>query len=129
MQFQSDRHFQLWDYHVSHARMLIRSPISSKISTNLDIIFHAVDFLNMPTSFNGLNLTTVTRDEADRSGAPPDEFGHSTAFRLESEGRIYYIVALACRVLENELDLFDSSLQEPWEEHPRQDLGRLLARS
>ena len=129
MEFKSDRHFQVWDYHVSHARMLIRSPISPGISTNQDIIFFGVEFVGIPTSFQGLSLATVPRDEADRAGVPFDEFDDSTAFRLESEGRCYYLVAFACRVLENELDLFDSSLQEPWADQPREDLGRLLARS
>lgn len=129
MEFQSERRFQIWDYHVSHARMLIRSPNSSGTSTNQDIIFWGVEFLGIPTSFRGLTIATVPRDEATRAGAPADKFGHSTAFRLESEGRCCYIVALACKVFENELDLFDSSLDEPWAEQPRTDRGRLLARS
>jgi hypothetical protein len=130
MKFQSDRLFQVWDYHISHARMLIRSPISPDNSTNIDIIFHAVDHLNIPTCFRGLDLTNVACSEAVQAGVPPDELDpSSTVFRLETEGRSYYIVAFACRVLENELELLDSSLAEPWEIEPRQDLGRLLARS
>jgi hypothetical protein len=129
MEFQSDRHFQVWDYHVSHSRMLIRSSISPENSTNQDIIFYSVDFLDIPTIFRGLTLATVGWDEALGAGIPADEFGHSTVFRLETDGKRFYIVALACYIYENELDLFDSSLQEPWEDQPREDLGRLLARS
>ena len=130
MEFQSDRHFQVWDYHVSHARLLIRSPNSSGNSTNQDVIFYAVDYLGIPTSFQGLSIATASREEADLAGVPPDEFGTSNIFRLESEGRCYYLAAFACKVLENELDLFDSSLGDLGAgERKREDLGRVLAHS
>jgi hypothetical protein len=130
MQFDSDRYFQIWDYHVSHARVLIRSASPSDSSKNIDIIFYAVDYLGIPSCFEGLTLSSVLMEEAIRAGAPADELGRSTAFRLETGDRAYFVIALACRVLENDLDLFDSSIGEIGAgERRRDDLGRILAHS
>jgi hypothetical protein len=130
MDFQSDRRFQIWDYHVSHARLLIRSPHSSNIPTNNDIIFYGVVFIGIPAFFHGLKIASISREEGALAGVPFGEHDHSsTAFRLDSEGRSWYLVALSCRILENDLDLFDSSLENPVAERPREDLGRVLAHS
>ncbi len=128
MNFESDRRFQVWDYHVSHARMLIRSPSGAQSPTNIDIIFFGIKYIGIPSTFLGLRIDTISVDETLQLGLTRDEHDDSsTTFRLESEGRFYYIMALACRVFENELDLFDSSLENPCEDRPRSDPGQVIA--
>jgi hypothetical protein len=129
MKFQSDRRFQIWDYNVSHARLLIRSPASSNIPTNIDIIFFGVRYVGIPAYLQGLKIELASEKDIDHSSIPREEHDQSTGFRMETAGRSFFLQAYACRVLENHLDLFDSSLENPSNDRPREDLGRVLAHS
>jgi hypothetical protein len=42
---KSDRYFQLWEYQVSHGMLLLRSPRSPEHQTNLDVLFHGVEYV------------------------------------------------------------------------------------
>jgi|LakMenEpi03Aug12_release.lakeMendotaPanAssembly.Ray.scaffolds.fasta_scaffold131592_2 hypothetical protein len=100
--FESNRGFQLWEYRVSHQQLLIRSPSTPEIDTNVDLIFRGVAFLNAPTTFSGIKI-------CKRSGGAYPSYGKSS-FELHTEGRVFEIVALSCKVLEHELDIFESTL-------------------
>ena len=41
------RVFQLWEYHVTHGRLLIRSPGVKEGENNLDMIFYGVEFVSL----------------------------------------------------------------------------------
>ena len=122
MIFSSPRTFQLWDYHVSHSRLLLRSPASPGDAKNQDILFYGVESLDIPTIFRGLEIDS---DAAAGEGDTPT----CTTFRLTSEGRFHRLSAVACQVMENELELFDTCLATPFDDRPRELLGRVLARS
>ncbi|POZ50297.1 hypothetical protein [Methylovulum psychrotolerans] len=51
------RTFQLWEYHVSHGSLLIRSPKSLDEATNIDIICSGVDYLSAPRFIYNLEIT------------------------------------------------------------------------
>ena len=55
-EFESDRHFQIWTYGVGHAMLLLRSVKSEDHATRVDVLFVAVDHLDLPTSFDGLRV-------------------------------------------------------------------------
>jgi len=124
--FSSIRTFQLWDFHVSHSRLLIRSPKSTNDLLNQDIIFYGVTHLDLPATFFGLDIEQLPDGEAGGKFTPT--LG-STTFRLMTTGQACFLAAVACKVLENDLDLFDSSLEPPYSVRPRGELGRVLARS
>jgi hypothetical protein len=104
MNYQSDRHFQLWDYTVGHAQVLLRSPASRDDPFNIDVVLVGVDKLEIPTRMQGL---TIVGPEPT-SSRPGDPTG---VFRLTSGDKAYAIVAAACRVTRNQLDLMESSLE------------------
>ncbi len=111
--FQSDRKFRLWDYKVSHNQALIRSPRKPDIATNVDIVFWGVERLDLPTNLDGLQMSKGDDDE----------------FIIESGGQRFVVVADGCKVLENGLDIFESSLEGFASTDDERDLGNVLAHS
>lgn len=100
--FESNRNFQLWYYVVSHQQLLIRSPSTPGIKTNVDVIFRGVLLLNAPSRLNGVKICKRASDAFTDYGG--------LSFEIHTEGRLYEIVAQNCRVLEHELDIFESTL-------------------
>ena len=120
--FQSSRHFKLWEYRVSFQQALIRSPATPEINTNIDLAFWGVEYLNISDEFHGLDLVV---SEAVRIPVKVSE--HCRKFTLTSARNEFCIAAMSCRVFENTLDIFDSSLAHISDAEPR-DVGRLLAK-
>lgn len=104
-----NRHFQLWEYKVSHGSLLLRSPRKPTIPTNIDIIFVGVEFISAPRHFNGVELTQGTPDDIKSvSGAVGREVQAEHVFVLMSEGSRFFVVAAAFKLDENECDIFES---------------------
>ena len=121
MIYQSDRDFQLWDYTVGHAQMLLRSPASIDEPFNIDIVFLGVEKLDIPTRMAGL---TMMRPEplARDDGGPKD------LFRLTSAGKEFSVIAAAFRIYKNQHDLMESSLEYFFNEEEK-DPGEVLSHS
>ena len=103
MTFRSDHHFRLWDYDVSHDKLLLRSAESPSQPYNIDIVFYAVERLDIPTLFmGGLEISEPDPSEGPRDGL--------NIFRIAADGQQYSIVALAYYVFKNRLDTTDSIL-------------------
>lgn len=107
-----DRTFKLWDYNVSHNQMLLRSPKTSTLPTNIDIVFVGVEYLELPTKIEGLTL--VQPDAADRQRVVAlGELAHgSEIFAIQARDCRHLVVAAAMRIYENDLDIFESSLEQ-----------------
>ena len=107
----SDRRFQIWEYKVSHQQLLIRSPKSKEHATNLDLIFVGVDYLALPKSMDGISV--VPPDEAEQRFASTfnSESYSPQIIILETRGKRHMVIAAKYRVFENDLDLFESSLE------------------
>jgi hypothetical protein len=118
--YQSDREFQLWDYTVSHAQLLLRSPATTSEPFNVDIVFLGVKELDLPTSLKGL---TMTRSEHPT----PAGRGPRDRYKLTSDGKEYTIVAAAFRIYKNHLDLKESSLE--FSSREEKDPGEILSHS
>jgi hypothetical protein len=54
--FESDRHFQIWRYEVGHAQLLLRSVKGDQHSSRVDVLFKAVEAIDLPTRFDGLEI-------------------------------------------------------------------------
>lgn len=122
MTFRSDHHFKLWDYDVSHNKMLLRSPASPSQSYNIDIVFLGVASLDIPT---------LMRSGLEISGPGPSagEGGSSHVFRIAADGQDYRVVALAYWVFKNRLDVRDSILGYLIGEGETEEMGEVLYRS
>ncbi len=124
--FQSNRKFKVWDYRVSHKQVLIRSPQTpDNEATNVDLVFWGVELLSIPSEFDGVLMSKG--DLAEIVDFTPTENGD--VFVIETNNRRFVIVARGCKVLENELDIFDSSLEGFAATEEGRNLGNVLAHS
>lgn len=90
--YRASRHFQVWLYTVSHGQLLLRSVKSADHATRIDLLFKAVEFVEIPTSFDGLQVERVERE-----------------YRLSGDGWRGRIVAGSCFAAEDDGDYFDPS--------------------
>lgn len=105
-----DRRFQLWEYRVSHGSLLIRSPKGPEAESNVDLIFVGVDYLAVPHSLKGVVVDHGAGQDVAAVNAAYGEVVPERVFALLSQGHRHLIVAVACRVAENDGDIFDSPL-------------------
>ena len=130
MFYQSDRTFRIWDYNISHKQFLLRSPRPADDAKNVDLIIWDVDYIDVATSLKGLELSLASQEDLARVelaiGGPVDP---SRAYTLASSGRRYLVGASGFRVLENDLDIFDSSLEYFAGTDAERELGLVLAHS
>jgi hypothetical protein len=57
--------FQRWEFQVSHGQLLIRSPKDANRSTNIDLIFSGVEYMDLPRHLGQLKVQHP--DETDIS--------------------------------------------------------------
>ncbi len=119
--YKSDREFKLWDYNVSHQQLLLRSPRTGDQTANIDVLFWGVAFVRVPTVLQGLDV------QLENDSVRSDEQGFT--FSLTSEGKTFSVVASGCKVLKNELEVFDSSLVYFDRDRDENEYGEVLARS
>jgi len=104
-----DRNFQLWEYHVSHGSLLIRSPRNSDQKHNIDIKFFGVELISAPRHLKNIVMSDATHEEIQSMEQMLGKsIAKGTVFALESPTGRYLIVAAKMKVEENELDIFDS---------------------
>lgn len=106
--FRSPRPFRLWHLTVSHLTLLLRSPrdTTNPQSENLDLVFHATDYIELPSSLNGLAITRPTAAERaylQGRGAFYETPDLDRYFVLVSAGQRYYIVASELWICYNHL--------------------------
>jgi hypothetical protein len=107
------RTFQLWEYHVSHGSLLIRSPRSLDEATNIDIICSGVYYLSAPRYIPNLEITEPTVEEFQYLQTVihhpvPMSYIHV----LVSNGNRFLVVAASFRIVENTSDIFDSPFDD-----------------
>lgn len=103
-----ERRFQLWEYRASHGSFLVRSPKSDALRLNVDVAFVGVDYLAVPRILNGLMVESGREDDRAALVGSFGEVDLKHLFVLVSAGRRHPIVAVACRVSENNADIFES---------------------
>jgi hypothetical protein len=112
-----DRTFKLWDYHTSHNHLLLRSPKSPgsnrtpPANTNIDIKFFGVSYLNIPTLLRGFEIVTPNVEEINTIDSLfPNRTAENKIFIIVSAGNRYLLVAVGCEISENDLDIFQTTL-------------------
>lgn len=109
-----NRLFQLWAYHVSHQRLLVRSPKGPDIERNIDLKFYGVGYLNVPSNFRGVALVDATAEEVDQVRS---EFGElllreRTVYVLASTDKRFIVVAASVTVEEHDMDMWWNPFEE-----------------
>lgn len=108
------RNFQLWEYHVSHGSLLIRSPVDLNFDLNIDIICTGVEYIAAPRHLG--EITVCSPEEEDvkivegilRKKVPP-----SRVWVLKSSHARFLIAAASLQVREYRGGRFDSPFAEP----------------
>jgi hypothetical protein len=104
-----NRRFQPWEYHVTHGRQLIRSPMGPGVASNVDLMFDGVEYVGCPRLLRGLMMPPATADDYQTIEArfgtviEPDQL-----FVLESMRDHYHVVASALQISEHDRDIFSS---------------------
>ncbi|HEY1068138.1 MAG TPA: hypothetical protein VGE52_18590 [Pirellulales bacterium] len=128
--FESSRSFQLWDYHVSHRQMLVRSPQEPAVADNIDLVFWGVEYVSLPTLMNGIVVRLANAGEQillASTGFTPSTSG-TRLFSVASGESQGFVRALHGKALRNTLDIFDSTLVYVFRDRPVEEYGEVLAR-
>jgi len=94
--FDSDLHFQMWDFHVSYSRLLLRSPRdeSDDDSVDLDVTFTAVFYSELGCHLQGIVIRDATPDEIEYLHRRIAEmyFNHARCYVIVSGNYTYFVV-------------------------------------
>jgi hypothetical protein len=104
------RKFQLWEYHVSHGSLLIRSPAGPGIETSVDIVCVGVEYVAAPRHLGEITVRPATEAEVERLEnvlqkeiSPP-----LRVWVFESASERFLLVGVALDVREHHGDIFES---------------------
>ncbi|QAT82113.1 hypothetical protein EJ065_0506 [Corallococcus coralloides] len=108
----SERTFRFWDFRASHDQLLLRSPRTAQHPQNLDVIFVGVDYLELPTKLGEIEITSPMVEDLRRvQAAFREDVTERDVHVIVSGGRRFVIVAAGMKIIKNDLDLFESSLE------------------
>ncbi len=103
------RNFQFWQYRVSHGELLVRSPKDAVCPRNADLMFAGVEYVDLPRFLPSMEVEEPNNDDLararERVGKPVER---GSVFVLRSHGRHYIVVAAAVKMVESEMDIFES---------------------
>ena len=103
------RQFQLWEYHIGHGSLLIRSPAGPHVATSIDIIFVGVEYLAAPRFLGEIAVSEATADETRRLGEVLTKKPESLhVWALQGMRERFLVVAAAIKIQEHAGDIFDS---------------------
>lgn len=106
------REFQLWEYHVSHGSLLIRSPASPEFQTSIDIICVGVEYLAAPRHLGEITVSGATEVEiASLEEILAKKLPPSRVWALQGSRQRSLLVAAALKVQEHLGDIFDSPFE------------------
>lgn len=113
-EYSSNRWFKVFDFHTSYEHFLIRSEKGTRdgYANNVDLIFFAVQFISIPTSFDGIKITNPCNKKAieiEKKYALKPNKGKFVFF-LESETKKHFIIASSLAIDEHNLNVNESSL-------------------
>lgn len=97
----SERHFQIWKYTVSHSQLLLRSTKSSRYPTRIDILFKGVKSVHLPTSFDKLVITEESSKDVHKF-APLGYSENEKLFVMQGVGFAGYVAASVIFVHEDD---------------------------
>jgi hypothetical protein len=106
--------FKLWEYRVSHRQLLLRRFKRDGASRNLDLMFHNVSYLDLPTDevefeVDEPSSEDVVAAEIRTGGGVPKE----NLFILKCAGRRHIVVAGDAVYEETDMGVFESPFALP----------------
>jgi hypothetical protein len=112
----STRRFQVWEYTVSHAQLLLRSVRDEIHPTRVDVLFKNVGYMALPSAFMVDVIEELSGDQLETleglaAGALSDG---RTAFRLTTAGGDGLAVAGVMVSAEDELESHEPSALPCW---------------
>lgn len=112
----TDRTFKLWEYWTSHGSMLIRSQKKSADDLTIDLIFQAVDYLEIPEILRGITIDSAQPTEHARLESI---LGKKIRLRdihvlTTSSNNRHFVVAALFRISESKLEFFESPFDYDW---------------
>jgi hypothetical protein len=103
------RQFQLWEYHVSHGSLLIRSPAGPSLETSVDILCVGVEYICAPRHLGQITVCEASEAEVGRLEKILQKKLHpSRVWVLASLSERFLLVAVSLTVQEHRLDIFES---------------------
>lgn len=108
------RLFKIWAYTVSHNFLILRSPLkypdqegyNDFCKYNIDIEFSAVAYLDIPSVMNGIYIHQIECNIPEKLQYYKNELNYKV-FEINSDGKLYYIVAGSYRIGKSAWDLED----------------------
>lgn len=106
--------FKFWEYRVSHRQLLIRCPKLKDSSSNVDIKFYNVEYVDLPTELPRLEMDEPNDDDVlfaqSRIGkSVPKE----RVTVLKTSNQRYIVVAGAVTISESRMGIFESPFALP----------------
>jgi hypothetical protein len=103
------RNFQLWEYHVSHGSILIRSPAGPGTETSVDIRCLGVEYLAAPRHLGEITVCPATEAEVEHlENVLQKKLSPSRVWVLEGSSNRFPIIAAGVEVREHHGNIFDS---------------------
>lgn len=103
------RQFQLWEYHVSHGSLLIRSPAGPGTPTSVDIICVGVEYFAAPRHLGELELSEATPEEIELiERVLRKKMTLDRLWVLQSAAGRFPVAAAALKIQEHAGGIFDS---------------------
>jgi hypothetical protein len=107
------RNFQLWEYHVSHGTLLLRSPKGPNggpnATMNLDLLCYDTVYVELPRFLTGFEVVVATDEERARiSKAGGPRLAKREIRVIASNGQRYAVVASKFVEQEHAKEIMDS---------------------
>lgn len=106
--FFSNRTFKIWEYHVSHGSLLVRSPKSSEFENNIDLVFVGVELLCLPKTIRNIEIIEEPEDQKNEKSYALMQKRIFRKFKIKSIEGEFSVVAVSVKFSENDGDIFDS---------------------
>lgn len=108
--FQSSRHFTFFDTVISHGQLLLRSQKNETSKKNIDIIFTGTSYVQLLYRFDGISIRLIEKKTEYGRVNKLLSYSGNHMFEITSSDEVYYIIASAVFIFENELEFHETSL-------------------
>ena len=108
------RRFQLWEYHVSHGSILIRSPAAPEVKTSVDIICMGLEYIAAPRHLGEITICQPAPTELEQlENMLKKKLSPSHVWALQGSTGRFLIVAASLHIREHHGDIFESPFSIP----------------
>ncbi|GAA0577146.1 hypothetical protein GCM10010394_02090 [Streptomyces crystallinus] len=91
--FRSDRYYKVWQYTVSHRRLLLRSSRDNPPSTRIDVHFGGVTLMSLQPYYDGLTIRRGTASESTEIASRHGIEVNPRQLHVLGEGLTSYVVS------------------------------------